>query len=123
MIVFHVMHDDELTFPFDDNTLFRGLEEPIQLHAEPRALRKSYLEAVEGFLADALRLLETEGVTPRDLGRLAGDGDILDRLDTLCEALASLRRRMGTVATHLKHIFTKLDVTSRVELARLAAEA
>jgi DNA-binding CsgD family transcriptional regulator len=28
-----------------------------------------------------------------------------------------------TVATHLKHIFTKLDVSSRVELARLAAEA
>jgi DNA-binding CsgD family transcriptional regulator len=27
-----------------------------------------------------------------------------------------------TVATHLKHIFTKLDVTSRVELARRAAE-
>ena len=31
VIVFHVMHDDELTFPFDDNTLFRGLEEPVQL--------------------------------------------------------------------------------------------
>jgi DNA-binding CsgD family transcriptional regulator len=28
-----------------------------------------------------------------------------------------------TIATHLKHIFTKLDVTSRVELARRAAEA
>jgi DNA-binding CsgD family transcriptional regulator len=28
-----------------------------------------------------------------------------------------------TVATHLKHVFTKLDVTSRVELARRAAEA
>jgi DNA-binding CsgD family transcriptional regulator len=28
-----------------------------------------------------------------------------------------------TVATHLKHIFTKLDVTSRVELARRSAEA
>jgi len=28
-----------------------------------------------------------------------------------------------TVATHLKHIFTKLDVISRVELARRAAEA
>ena len=27
VIVFHVMHDDELTFPFDDNTLFRGLED------------------------------------------------------------------------------------------------
>ena len=50
VIVFHVMHDDELTFPFQDNTLFRGLEMPsVQLHTEPRALRKSYLEAVERF--------------------------------------------------------------------------
>jgi uncharacterized protein (DUF58 family) len=50
VIVFHVMHDDELTFPFDDNTLFRGLEMPIQLHTEPRALRRSYLEAVNTYL-------------------------------------------------------------------------
>ncbi|HMC12393.1 MAG TPA: DUF58 domain-containing protein, partial [Pirellulaceae bacterium] len=62
VIVFHVMHDDELTFPFDDNTLFRGLEEPIQLHAEPRALRKSYLEAVEGFLADVRKTCASAGV-------------------------------------------------------------
>jgi uncharacterized protein (DUF58 family) len=62
VIVFHVMHDDELTFPFDDNTLFRGLEEPVQLHAEPRALRRSYLEAVERFLADVRRTCATAGV-------------------------------------------------------------
>ena len=55
VIVFHVMHDDELTFPFEDNTLFRGLEDPVQLHAEPRALRRSYLEAVERFLAGVRR--------------------------------------------------------------------
>ena len=32
------MHDDAVTFPFQDNTLFRGLEMPVQLHTEPRAL-------------------------------------------------------------------------------------
>src|SRR5262245_46697375 len=41
VIVFHVMHHDELTFPFDDSTLFRGLEEPIEMQADPRALRRS----------------------------------------------------------------------------------
>jgi hypothetical protein len=46
------MHDDELTFPCEDNTLFRGLEENIQLHTEPRALRRSYLESIERFLND-----------------------------------------------------------------------
>lgn len=50
VIVFHVMHADELTFPFQDNTLFRGLEVETQLHTEPRALRDSYLEAVEEYM-------------------------------------------------------------------------
>jgi uncharacterized protein (DUF58 family) len=49
VVVFHVMHDDELTFPFQENTLFRGLEVDVQLHTEPRALRESYLEAVDQF--------------------------------------------------------------------------
>jgi len=62
VIVFHVMHDDELTFPFDDNTLFRGLEEPVQLHAEPRALRRGYLAAVERFLAGVRKTCATAGV-------------------------------------------------------------
>lgn len=62
VIVFHVMHGDELTFPFDDNTLFRGLEEPVQLHAEPRALRASYLAAVERFLAETRKTCASAGV-------------------------------------------------------------
>lgn len=50
VVVFHVMHEDELTFPFQENTLFRGLEEDLQLHTEPRALRESYLEAVDEYM-------------------------------------------------------------------------
>ena len=46
VIVFQVMHEDELTFPFQENTLFKGLEHEVQLHTEPRALRDSYLDAV-----------------------------------------------------------------------------
>ena len=60
--MFHVMHDDELTFPFEDNTLFRGLEDSVQLHAEPRALRRGYLEAVERFLADVRKTCASAGV-------------------------------------------------------------
>jgi uncharacterized protein (DUF58 family) len=62
VIVFHVMHDDELTFPFDDNTLFRGLESEVQLHAEPRALRRSYLEAVERFIAEVRKTCASAGI-------------------------------------------------------------
>lgn len=62
VVVFHVMHDDELTFPFEDNTLFRGLEENVQLHTEPRALRRSYLEAIETFLAGVRKTCASAGV-------------------------------------------------------------
>ncbi len=62
VIVFHVMHEDEWTFPFQDNTLFRGLEDSVQLHTEPRALRRSYLEAVERFLDQTRRTCAGFGI-------------------------------------------------------------
>jgi len=60
------------------------------------------LGGIEHFLADALALLESEQVSARALARLAGDGDILDRLDTLSETLQSLRLRLAAVATAMK---------------------
>jgi len=62
VIVFHVMHDDELTFPFQENTLFRGLETPVQLHTEPRALKRAYLDAVEKFQDEVRKTCATTGV-------------------------------------------------------------
>jgi len=55
-IVFHVLDPDELTFPFRENTLFRGLEVSQELLAEPAALRRSYLEALERFRRRVSRL-------------------------------------------------------------------
>lgn len=49
VVVFHVLHDHELNFPFRDNTLFRGLETDQELMAEPPALRQAYLKALEDF--------------------------------------------------------------------------
>ena len=62
VVVFHVMHDDELNFPFQDNTLFRGLETLEQLHTEPRALRRAYLEAVDRFLTTARKTCASSGI-------------------------------------------------------------
>ena len=62
VIVFHVMHDDELTFPFSDNTLFRGLEADTELHTEPRALRQSYLEAVDQYLRQVRKICAAHGI-------------------------------------------------------------
>lgn len=62
MIIFHVMHGDELVFPFQDNTLFKGLELDKQLHAEPRALRAAYLEVIARFLENVRRICARAGV-------------------------------------------------------------
>ena len=62
VIVFHVMHNDELNFPFEDNTLFRGLEVDTELMAEPRALKKSYLEAVQAFQERVKKVCAVTGV-------------------------------------------------------------
>jgi uncharacterized protein (DUF58 family) len=62
VVVFQVMHHDELDFPFQENTLFRGMEVAAELHTEPRALRKSYLEAVESFSAQVKKVCAAAGV-------------------------------------------------------------
>ena len=50
LLVLHVMDDDELDFPFNDPTRFEGLEAPLALACNPKALRAGYLEAVERIL-------------------------------------------------------------------------
>ncbi len=62
VIVFHVMHSDELTFPFDENTLFKGLEVEVQLLTEPRQLKKAYLEAMEKHLEGVRRICSRAGI-------------------------------------------------------------
>ncbi|GAA4421843.1 DUF58 domain-containing protein [Bremerella cremea] len=55
VMVFHVMDDDELDFPFTGSTRFEGLELPDHLTCNPRALREGYLAAVNEFTASMRR--------------------------------------------------------------------
>ena len=55
VMVLHVMDSDELTFPFQGNTMFRGLEGAGKLTVEPRSLREGYLEAMESFCRNVKR--------------------------------------------------------------------
>lgn len=55
VMVFHVMDDDELDFPFNGPVRFEGLESPIHLSCNPRALRGGYLAALSGYLEDVRR--------------------------------------------------------------------
>ena len=62
MIVFHVMDDDELDFPFNGPTRFEGLELPEHLACNPRALREGYLEALNAYLDEVRRGCSQDGV-------------------------------------------------------------
>lgn len=52
VMVLHIMDEDELQFPFEGNTLFRGYEQMGELMVEPRSLRKDYLAALNDFLTE-----------------------------------------------------------------------
>jgi uncharacterized protein (DUF58 family) len=50
VVLFHILDPAELDFPFDNITLFRGLEELPDTLVDPRALRKAYLREFGQFV-------------------------------------------------------------------------
>jgi len=55
LLLFHVLDDDELDFPFNGPTRFEGLETPDFLRCNPRALREGYLQALGAYLEEVRR--------------------------------------------------------------------
>lgn len=55
VMVFHILDDDELMFPFSGMTKFEGLEELPDLLCDPKALRDGYLEELEEYLTEVRR--------------------------------------------------------------------
>lgn len=49
VVVLHVLDHAELTFPYQDNTRFEGLENLPHLLSDPRSLRDAYLEEFNAF--------------------------------------------------------------------------
>jgi len=49
VVVFHVMDEDEIQFPFQDLTRFEGMEDYPEVLAEPRQLRDDYIAELEAF--------------------------------------------------------------------------
>jgi uncharacterized protein (DUF58 family) len=49
VVLFQIMHHDELAFEFSGMIKFLGLEVPGELLAQPEVLRRGYLKAVEQF--------------------------------------------------------------------------
>jgi uncharacterized protein (DUF58 family) len=74
VLVFHVLDDDELVFPFSGSTRFDGMEELPHLLCDPRALRDGYLEALEEYLVEVRRGCVRRGIDYA----LIRTGDYLD---------------------------------------------
>ncbi|NUM35869.1 MAG: DUF58 domain-containing protein [Candidatus Brocadiae bacterium] len=53
VILFHILDPHEVHFPLQRTTLFEGLEEEnLKILANPRALRKAYLQEIQHFLRE-----------------------------------------------------------------------
>ena len=74
ILVFHVLDDDEMSFPFAGTTRFEGMEELPHLLCDPRALRDGYLEALEEYLVEVRRGCTRLGIDYQ----LVRTGDYLD---------------------------------------------
>ena len=93
VMVLHVMDQDELTFPFQGNTMFRGLEDTGRLTIEPRALREGYLQALERFCREVKR----KCIASRIDYKLISTADRLDAaLMAFLSARAAAARKAGS---------------------------
>ncbi|NLF09189.1 MAG: DUF58 domain-containing protein [Pirellulaceae bacterium] len=50
VVLMHVLDPAEIDFPFDEPTLFLGLEDAVELPAEPRAIRAAYRAELTAYL-------------------------------------------------------------------------
>src|SRR5687768_3747165 len=74
IMAFQIMDPAEIEFPFEDTTLFKGLEEAGELLTDPRALREGYLAELSGFTAELQKLCRGMHI---DFTRM-NSGDSLD---------------------------------------------
>ena len=61
-IVLHVMHGDELNFPFEKLTRFEGMEEEMKLLVDAASLREGYLRIVDEWRTGVRRVCHVRGV-------------------------------------------------------------
>jgi uncharacterized protein (DUF58 family) len=63
VIVFHLLDRAELDLPFDGNILFEDLEAAnLQIVADPRAIRTTYRQVVQEFIADMRKQCHADSI-------------------------------------------------------------
>lgn len=56
VMMFQILDPQEIEFPFEDVTLFKGMEEMGELLTEPRSLREGYIEQLSQFTENLKKL-------------------------------------------------------------------
>ena len=89
IVVLQLLDPQEVDFPFEDVTLFKGLEQAGDLLTEPRALREGYLKQLNDFTDATKKLCRSMNIDFRRFN----SGEPLDAaLSTfLAERLASMK--------------------------------
>ena len=62
ILLFHVLDEEEITFPFAGTTRFEGMEELQEVLCDPRSLRDGYLEALQEYLVEVRRGCAGRGI-------------------------------------------------------------
>jgi uncharacterized protein (DUF58 family) len=91
VIVFHVLDEYELTFPFERMTLFEGLEDYPKQLIDPRSLRKAYLAEVNQFCEDMRKGCVRQMI---DYVRISTDQDLDVELTKYLASRLSIRGKL-----------------------------
>jgi regulatory protein YycI of two-component signal transduction system YycFG len=78
VLVFHVLDDDEITFPFTQLTQFEDLEDETRVITDPRAIAADYQEQMQQFIKEYETMCRRQSIdytlfntrTPLDKGLL-----------------------------------------------------
>ncbi len=62
VVLFQILHRDELLFPFEGNVRFSGMEEPADIKTDAQQIRASYQKALSNYLDKLTRGCEKIGV-------------------------------------------------------------
>ena len=62
IVLWHVLDAYEVTFPFQESTLFRGLEGFAPLLTDPRSLRQGYLDQFKQYVDELARGCRTQNI-------------------------------------------------------------
>ena len=62
VLLLHVLHPDEMEFPFERMHLFRSMEDASELMAEPEVIRDAYLREMQNFIDGCRRRCINQGI-------------------------------------------------------------